>query len=98
MEQLKKFFRSNNIPAEYVLDRTPGTAPQPEGENYYRGHEIKHWLENFPEEVSSYVIIDDDATILKEQQPYLVRVDRASGLANKEDVIKTEKVLAGAVT
>jgi len=95
MDQLKNFFSSNGIPSEYLIDRTPSSAPQIEGENYCRGHEIQHWLKNYPNEVTIYAIIDDEATMLEKQQPYLVRVDKNYGLSNKEAVLKASTILTG---
>lgn len=93
MEELGELFEFNGIPRKYLLDRTPGSAPHPYGENYCRGHEIRHWLENYPQDVASYVIIDDEATVLEEQESHLVRVDRRIGFAKKEAVVKASEIL-----
>ncbi|HET8864704.1 MAG TPA: HAD domain-containing protein [Gracilimonas sp.] len=93
MDDLYRFFESNDISAKYIVDRTPSNAPQTGGENYCRGHEINHWLKKRLRKISSYVIIDDEESMLKEQEPHLVRVDKKTGFSTKEAVTKASKIL-----
>jgi hypothetical protein len=47
-----------------------------------RGHEIAEWLARHPE-VERYAIVDDEATMLDEQQPFFVQTDfEAAGLTS----------------
>ena len=94
LEQIGEFFSSNDIPADYLVGRTPSNAPQPGGENYCRGHEVLHWINNHPGELSDYVIIDDAAGFLEEQQPHLVRVNPEAGFSDKKAVKRASDILA----
>jgi len=44
-----------------------------------RGDEIKAWLDAHPE-ITYYVIIDDDADMLKAQEQYLIQTDSLNGM------------------
>ena len=93
LKQLKEFFESNNIPDKFIIDVTNSIAPQQDGNNYCRGHEIQYWLDNNSSVETSYVIIDDEATFLESQQDYLVRVDKHKGFSTKEAVTKASNIL-----
>lgn len=95
MEQLRNFFDANDIPSEYLIDRTPSTAPQTDGGNYCRGHEIKDWLENSDKDIESYIIIDDEAKFLEEQSPFLIRVDKKKGFSTKDVALKASSIFDG---
>lgn len=56
-----------------------------------RGHEIKMWLEKHPE-VESYVIIDDDDDMLKEQEPFFVQTEQMYGITIN-DALKCIQIL-----
>ena len=93
LEQLQEFFKSNKISDKFIIDVTNSIAPQHDGNNYCRGHEVEHWLENNSNEETSYVIIDDEAKFLESQQNYLVRVDKHKGFSTKEAVINASNIL-----
>ncbi len=93
IEQLKEFFASNEIPSKLIKDVTSSYAPQQDKNNYCRGHEIQHWLQNNSPKITSYVIIDDEAEFLESQQDHLVRVDKKKGFATKEAVTKASNIL-----
>ena len=92
-EQLQEFFASNNIPDKFIIDVTNSIAPQQDRNNYCRGHEIEHWLENNSSEETSYVIIDDEANFLETQQKHLIRVDKNKGFSTKDAVTKASNIL-----
>jgi len=93
LEQLQEFFASNDIPKKLIIDVTNSIAPQHDGNNYCRGHEVEHWLEENNKEKIPYVIIDDEATFLETQQDQLVRVDKEKGFSTKEAVTNASNIL-----
>lgn len=93
LEQLKEFLESNNISSKFIKGVTNSIAPQQNGNNYCRGHEVQHWLQNNSKEITSYVIIDDEAKFLESQQDHLVRVDKNKGFSTKEAVTKALNIL-----
>lgn len=50
----------------------------------FRGYEIKKWC--IDNEVTSYLILDDDSDMLEEQMKYFIRVDDVTGLTLKDAV------------
>jgi hypothetical protein len=57
-----------------------------------RGHEIADWLANHPN-VNQYIILDDDADMLPEQMPFLIKCDPYEGFGamnfcKAEDLLK----------
>ncbi|MDZ7658258.1 HAD domain-containing protein [Fodinibius sp.] len=93
IEQLKDFFASNKIPSKFIKDVTSSYAPQQDRNNYCRGHEIQHWLQNNSTDITSYIIIDDEAQFLETQQDHLVRVNKEKGFATKEAVTRASNIL-----
>lgn len=93
IEQLKDFFASNNIPDKFIKDVTNSYVPQQDENNYCRGHEVQHWLEENNKDKTPYVIIDDEATFLESQQDHLIRVDKHKGFSTKEAVTRASNIL-----
>lgn len=57
-----------------------------------RGMEIKEWLAGTKGKVSHYAIIDDENSMLPEQQPYFVQTNPQFGIT-KKDVEKVKQIL-----
>lgn len=65
LERLSQMWSHRELPGK-IIGRTPLLDTK-------RGEEIKHWLENSPNTVDKYCIIDDDTDFLPEQMPYFVK-------------------------
>ncbi len=61
-----------------IIDRTPSLCAP-------RGVEISFWLDKHPE-VENYAIVDDDADMLGDQQPFFVHTSGFDGFAWKDAV------------
>lgn len=75
MSDLKEIFEGVGLPTEF--DVTPYAdmiyskdVYHEDSEVFWRGNEIKYYLERHPH--SSYVILDDDCDMLDEQLPYFI--------------------------
>ena len=68
-----------------VKDKTP-ISPN------IRGEEIKQYLDEH-EDITNYVILDDDSDMLNEQKRNFVKVDAKKGLTMSE-IIQCEKILS----
>lgn len=100
IEELKNHFRTFRLPSilknkiddmflQYIVGMTPI------GEN--RGEEIKQYLETH-NDIESYVILDDDSDMLKEQLFNFVQTDGFEGLTTREvklciSILKGEKII-----
>ena len=73
-----------------VFDVTPALQGQP------RGAEIELWLKGHPE-AEEFVILDDDAEFLPEQQPHLVRTTLSEGLTEGSAARVVESFASGAL-
>jgi len=69
-------------------ERVIGVTPRNDG---IRGKQIERWLENYPEEVEAFVILDDDSD-MGNFSGKLVRTDSDIGLTDL-DVEKALKIL-----
>jgi len=68
-----------------IKDKTPRL-------NTIRGEEIKQYLDEH-EEITNYVILDDDSDMLEEQKSHFVEVNAKTGLTMAE-IVKCEKILS----
>jgi len=67
---------------ERVIDVTPELWRDDAGNRLYRGHEIQAWLDGFPKDVTSFVILDDDADMVH-LMPMLVKTSMETGLLDE---------------
>lgn len=72
---MQNMFKDRNINVD-VIDVTPCHNDR------NRGEEIKSWLDN--NIVSSYVILDDDTDMLKEQYDNFIKIDDEFGLTHND--------------
>lgn len=93
LEEIREFFDKNGIPSAYILDVTPSEVEEHEAAEY-RGIEIRKWLKQNASGDTSYLIIDDESTILTAQKDHFVRVNPEEGLASGEAVAKARKILS----
>lgn len=93
LEEIKRFFKKNGLPSEYIIDMTPSEVERHEAAEY-RGLEIQQWLNRNGSDDASYLIIDDESTILSAQKEHFIRVNPEDGLANPEVVAKARKILS----
>src|SRR5699024_1457220 len=93
LEELREYFEANHIPARFIEDMTPSEVERHSGAEY-RGIEIQQWLDENAEEDASYLIIDDDSTMLPSQRKHLVQVNPEDGFANPGAVAKAERILS----
>lgn len=78
LEVMKEMWKHRHLPGE-VIDITPletviieENDDMSRHDDVWRGHEIKHWLENHTD-VENYVILDDDSDMLVEQLSHFVK-------------------------
>lgn len=71
-----------------IKDKTPRL-------NTIRGEEIKQYLDEH-EEITSYVILDDDSDMLEEQKSHFVEVNAKTGLTMTE-IVECEKILSRSI-
>jgi len=78
LDTMRNMWADRNLPGE-ILDITPNEVFLVKKAKLFehydeidRGHEIKYWLDNHAD-VESYVILDDDSDMLKEQMDNFVR-------------------------
>jgi len=78
------------------IDKTPRGLPgQKFSEHIIRGREIKWWLDNTDEDVTHYVILDDDGDMTEEQKRnHFVKTPFSNGLT-AQHVMKAVKILYG---
>ena len=62
------------------------------GHDNPRGEKIKEWLETYGQDVTHYVILDDDRDMLPEQMEHFVQVDGHAGFSFR-DYERARKVL-----
>lgn len=72
---------------------TPSEVERHSGAEY-RGIEIQRWLNDNAKEDISYLIIDDDSTVLPSHRKHLVQVNPLDGFANPGAVAKAERILS----
>lgn len=87
-ENILKMWKLRNLPGN-VIGTTPDLLRTAKPSS--RGDEIKEWLSSV-DDVKSYVIIDDDSDMLKEQLDNFIQTDSEFGLTLK-DSIKAIKIL-----
>jgi len=69
------------------LDKTPRLTTE-------RGYEIKKWIDDHPDLVDRYAILDDNSDMLSEQLPRFVQTDTFVGLQD-EHIDKLKKLFGG---
>jgi hypothetical protein len=92
--QLRSIFSKNGLDEERVIGVTPSTAEQTGFTNYCRGHEIAAWLSDQREHpVAGYLILDDNASMLPEQEERLVRTTIDDGFADMDAFLDATGIL-----
>jgi len=94
---LENHHKNSFVLFDYLIDVTAimYSFKHGERENHYkapRGVEIQQWLEEH-EEVTNYVILDDDTDILLAQKPYFIKTNVYYGIYPK-DVKRAIKILS----
>lgn len=78
--------------------RIHSVTPAIEG-GFYRGREIKQWMEECPEEIESFVILDDELYDFPDENltkyHVMTNFDKPDGGLNEEAVNKAIKILNG---
>jgi len=97
IEYLKGHDKHPFILFDYLIDVTSRmySFKHGEREKHYtipRGVEIQRWLEEH-DEVTNYVILDDDTDMLLAQKPYFIKTSGCYGIYPK-DVKKAIKILS----
>lgn len=92
LSELKNYFEFNGIPSGYVTDLTPSEVERHEGAEY-RGLEIQQWLNQYAPEDASYLIIDDQSTILSAQKKRFIKVNPEVGFADPGALEKALQIL-----
>lgn len=93
LEEIRRFFEKNGVPSDNIIDKTPSEVEEHKAAEY-RGLEIQQWLNKNAPDGASYVIIDDESTILSAQKDHFVRVDPEEGLADPEAIAKVREILS----
>lgn len=86
---IKDIWKARHLPSE-ILDVTPTLSPDQLFNLYginattqWKGYEIAYWLKQNPQ-YKSYVIIDDQNTVCKNQKDFFVKVNGNKGLQIKD--------------
>ncbi len=93
LEEIREYFEKNGIPSDSIIDKTPSEVEVHKAAEY-RGLEIQQWLNKNAPNGASYVIIDDESTILSAQKEHFVHVDPEEGLADPGAVAKISQILS----
>jgi hypothetical protein len=93
IDELKKIFSDNGIDTDLVIGTTPSYARQIDQGNYCRGHEIAEWLMANAGSFDSYIILDDDAVMLPEQENRLVRTAMDEGFADMDRFLEATGIV-----
>lgn len=94
LEALKRIFKENGIASKYVKDRTPSLLDKVDIGRVNRGREIQEWIDEQAEPLKNYLIIDDSADMLEEQEEHFVAVDPSEGFASREAFIEAVEILS----
>ena len=93
LEEMQKIFEDNGIPSSLIMDMTPSEVERHDGAEF-RGVEIQRWLDEHAPDHQSFLIIDDDSTVLDSQKQRLVQVDPEDGFANPKALDKARHILS----
>jgi len=94
LKRMREMWEFRNLPG-IIIDVTPngylmvnnGEIDKPDdGFTPDRGYEIKAWLDKHGEDVTSYVILDDDTDFLEEQLPFFVQTSENKDHPDCEDI------------
>lgn len=89
IEEIKEIFIKQGFNPDFeIIDRTVSHV---EGKDHRRGHEIEEWLLRH-KEVETYVILDDDSDMLRNQSRHFVNTSWVCGLTFA-DVYRCVKIL-----
>lgn len=97
---LLDIWNNRSLPGK-VIDITPNTVSDEhllhaDLENMeligYKGYEIKEWLSAQGKNISNYVILDDEANMLSEQQDHYVQINPITGIS-EEDAKRAIQIL-----
>lgn len=85
-DSMQKMWNHRKLPGNIV-----GITPFLKEKNYFRGNEIKKYLDdNY--DIDKYLIIDDNSDFNKDQLPFLIKTNPKYGLSFN-DVLKGIKIL-----
>ena len=86
---------SPNLPEVFKISgiEAPIFSITPSSQSRIRGEEIQVWLDKKAESPYSYVILDDDSDMLREQLPYFIQVNWMARGLSENDVKLATKIL-----